>query len=98
MPGPTTSCHLPLSTVMPLDQIIAIRLTRAQRQFAADDARNSIAIRELLHDEESATPRPHALMHCDHLADSPFVPGNCRPGVTRTGACRRLIVGDPATR
>jgi hypothetical protein len=45
----------------PLDQIIAIRLTRAQWQFAADDARNSIAICELLHDEESAQLRRDAL-------------------------------------
>jgi hypothetical protein len=45
----------------PLDQIISIRLTRAQWLFAADDARKSIAICEVLHDEESAQLRRDAL-------------------------------------
>ncbi|MFD8494905.1 hypothetical protein [Amycolatopsis sp. NPDC059657] len=38
----------------PFDQIIAIRLTRAQWQFAADNARESIPIYEELQDEKSA--------------------------------------------
>jgi hypothetical protein len=38
----------------PMDQIIAIRLTRAQWQFCADEARKSITICEEIHDEESA--------------------------------------------
>jgi hypothetical protein len=38
----------------PLEQIISIRLTRAQWLFAADVARRGIAISEELHDEVSA--------------------------------------------
>ncbi|WP_037305617.1 hypothetical protein [Amycolatopsis orientalis] len=38
----------------PLDQVIAIRLTRAQWRFAADDARESIPVHEKLHDAKSA--------------------------------------------
>lgn len=38
----------------PMDQVIAIRLTRAQWRFAADDARKSIAMNEELCDEQSA--------------------------------------------
>jgi hypothetical protein len=38
----------------PMDQIISIRLTRAQWRFAADEARKSIAVYEGLHDDESA--------------------------------------------
>jgi hypothetical protein len=45
----------------PMDQIIAIRLTRAQWRFAADEARRSIAIYEELHDEESAQLKRDAL-------------------------------------
>ena len=38
----------------PMDQIISIQLTRAQWQFAADEARESAFDYESLHDEESA--------------------------------------------
>ena len=38
----------------PMDEIISIRLTRAQWLFAADDARKSVAIHEELRDEVSA--------------------------------------------
>ncbi|KJK47732.1 hypothetical protein UK23_19465 [Lentzea aerocolonigenes] len=38
----------------PMNQIISIRLTRAQWRFAADEARKSIAVYEELHDDESA--------------------------------------------
>jgi hypothetical protein len=38
----------------PMNQIIAIRLTRAQWRFAADEARKSIDVCEALHDAESA--------------------------------------------
>jgi hypothetical protein len=38
----------------PMDQIISIRLTRAQWQFAADEARKSVVVSEELHDDESA--------------------------------------------
>jgi hypothetical protein len=38
----------------PMTQIISIRLTRAQWRFAANEARQSIAIYEELHDDESA--------------------------------------------
>jgi len=38
----------------PMDQVISIRLTRAQWRFAADEARKSIVVCEELNDEESA--------------------------------------------
>ena len=38
----------------PMDQVISIRLTRAQWRFAADEARKSIVLYEELHDEVSA--------------------------------------------
>lgn len=37
-----------------MGQIIAVRLTRAQWRFAAEEARKSVSVYEELHDEESA--------------------------------------------
>jgi hypothetical protein len=49
----------------PMDQIISIRLTRAQWRFAAEDARKSISAYEELHDEESAQLSRDALAVID---------------------------------
>ncbi|GAA3682324.1 hypothetical protein GCM10022267_81340 [Lentzea roselyniae] len=38
----------------PMNQIISIRLTRAQWRFAADEARKGIAVYQELHDDQSA--------------------------------------------
>lgn len=45
----------------PMDQVVSIRLTRAQWRFAADEARKSIAVYEELHDEQSAQLAREAL-------------------------------------
>lgn len=45
----------------PMDQVISIRLTRAEWQFAADEARKNIAGYEQLQDDESAALSRKAL-------------------------------------
>ena len=38
----------------PMDQVISIQLTRVQWRFAAEQARRSLLLSEMLHDEQSA--------------------------------------------
>lgn len=52
----------------PMNQIISIRLTRAQWRFAANEARKSIAVYEELHDDQSAQLSRDALALIDAAA------------------------------